>query len=596
MKNKILILPILLLVALVWSGGGVESAECLADLSNAPCDVSSSLELVPNTYVLNDSLQINITASDVFLDLNGSSIIGNWSGGILDEGSGSDTGIYVNNANFILSNGYLHNYKHAIKQRDSGGVNNFTIYNITFNMTFQALTLDRPNNNIYNNTFIDSQSDGIFAEGFDADNNLFENNTFIGGADGIDIGATADNSNNNTIRGNIFYNSFYKHGVHLEQSNNNLIENNTFYNMVSAITSGGLVSNTIIRYNTIYNITNETSNVCGDCKGIDYFATDGQDDNLTIYGNNITDVNVGMSFSNITNSSIYSNYITNSRLRAISLSTQESNNFSSNIFTNASEIRLSSLTGLDGNITTIFNNIFNNINPYFNLFSGTGNILKFEFNGNYGNFTTINQTGNGNGYIDFYSLTNALIYNTNGSIYGSSNINSNDGNINITLPPNNASYVLDNYKLNESETRANNPLSITGTTTTKTITSSLADTINATGILSIGSTLCRDITGVSYQSTGVDFNCSDATATITLNLNNIPNGASTVTISSGPSQYSDLRQALRSIMGGFTTFGTFFGTIFSSLGVYIILGIFTALLILILALRKKITKNGYGKE
>ena len=60
--------------------------------------------------------------------------------------------------------------------------------------------------------------------------------------------------------------------------------------------------------------------------------------------------------------------------------------------------------------------------------------------------------------IPIYDLSNALIYNTNGSIYGSSNIADNDGNINITLTPNNASYVLDNFNLTKGVKRENDPI------------------------------------------------------------------------------------------------------------------------------------------
>lgn len=62
--------------------------------------------------------------------------------------------------------------------------------------------------------------------------------------------------------------------------------------------------------------------------------------------------------------------------------------------------------------------------------------------------------------LEIYNLTNALIYNTNGTVYGSTTISNNDGNINITLPVANSSYVLDNFNLTEGVTRANSPLTL----------------------------------------------------------------------------------------------------------------------------------------
>lgn len=99
--------------------------------------------------------------------------------------------------------------------------------------------------------------------------------------------------------------------------------------------------------------------------------------------------------------------------------------------------------------------------------------------------------------------TNLLAFNKNGSIYGSSNINDNDGNINITLPPKNATYVLDNYNLTEGVTRENSPLWISSSTTTeKHIASNLTNTINTTVVLNVAD--CDTLGSISYTSdTGI---------------------------------------------------------------------------------------------
>ncbi len=101
--------------------------------------------------------------------------------------------------------------------------------------------------------------------------------------------------------------------------------------------------------------------------------------------------------------------------------------------------------------------------------------------------------------IGLSGLTNALIYNTNGSIYGSSTISDNDGNINITLTPNNASFVLDQFNLTEGITRTNSPLAFgTKTDNSIAITSTLAEPINTTIIFSIPN--CEAVGRITYTS------------------------------------------------------------------------------------------------
>jgi len=100
------------------------------------------------------------------------------------------------------------------------------------------------------------------------------------------------------------------------------------------------------------------------------------------------------------------------------------------------------------------------------------------------------------------NLSNALIFNTNGTVYGSTNIADNDGNINITLPPGNASYVLDNFNLTEGVTRENSPLWFSSSSdTSKHIASNLTDTVNITVVINVSD--C-DINRIVYTShTGI---------------------------------------------------------------------------------------------
>jgi len=116
-----------------------------------------------------------------------------------------------------------------------------------------------------------------------------------------------------------------------------------------------------------------------------------------------------------------------------------------------------------------------------------------------------------------YNLTNALIFNTNGSIYGSSNIADNDGNINITLTPNNASYVLDNFNLTEGVIRAHSPITFPSTdSNSKTITSTLTDSIIVNITFEVDN--CDEVSSVSLNGNPISYNCnSPLTITGTIN-------------------------------------------------------------------------------
>jgi hypothetical protein len=124
-----------------------------------------------------------------------------------------------------------------------------------------------------------------------------------------------------------------------------------------------------------------------------------------------------------------------------------------------------------------------------------------------------------------FNLTSALVFNTNGTIYGSSNIADNNGQLNITLPPNNASYVLDNYALIDGVIRQNDPLAFTvDTLYIRKISSSLNSTINITVQLSADCTTIGTISYVSHSGaykqnwTTGQYTCSNNLVT----LNNIP--------------------------------------------------------------------------
>jgi len=189
------------------------------------------------------------------------------------------------------------------------------------------------------------------------------------------------------------------------------------------------------------------------------------------------------------------------------------------------------------NISTTYNETHTNPDPVVlrtilgEGYMGSTSTIKMQFQvfNNYLYFKNVNDTTTYQ--TNIYNLTNALIYYSNNSIAGSSNINSNDGNINITLSPNNHSYILDNFNLTEGVSRIHSPLWFSSTTSTsKHIASNLTDTINATILFSVSS--CDEINSINYISnTGAynklitSYSCSDSIVTIS-NLEGIEQSSS----------------------------------------------------------------------
>jgi len=489
--------------------------------------ITEDTTFCPGTYNLNGTglsgdtiINIADSADNSIIDCNGAKFIGNYTPILLGIASGSQSLFYAeqNAINVTFKNCYIEYYRYGFTQFDQSGTKHFTFINMTFNHTSQALVLDQEGNKVYNSTFQDSTNDGIFAEGFGADNNWFEGNTFIGGADGIHISSTDDNSENNTIKGNTFHSSYAKHGVFISKSNNNLIENNLFYKLITSIASAGLSDNNIIRNNTIYNDWNGSCYSCGDCHSIQFYSTFGIDTNNTIENNTIYNTLNGIELRNITNTLIRYNNLTNISYRAIRIYTNGTYNLTNNWFSDINYIQSGHLNTATSS-SYLFNNIFLTPIKEYTFITRSGNFGIFSINIFNSNSTLFNSTSGGTNTIRFYNLTNALIYFSNNSIAGSSNIEDNDGNINITLPPNNYSYVLDNFNLTEGVTRENSPLWFSSASSTnKKIASNLTDTINATIVFNVDSCNIASINYFSntgaYDKLITSYSCSNNMVTI----------------------------------------------------------------------------------
>ncbi len=121
----------------------------------------------------------------------------------------------------------------------------------------------------------------------------------------------------------------------------------------------------------------------------------------------------------------------------------------------------------------------------------------------------------------------------------------NDSNGNFTIP------IIPQAQINESSGKSywmtndgdlvteTNKISISGTSTSKTITSTLADTITTTIVIEGGTTSdeeCDRLSSISYQGTtwsGSDARDKCSNEIITLNAQSVPSGVSTITIAYG---------------------------------------------------------------
>jgi len=220
------------------------------------------------------------------------------------------------------------------------------------------------------------------------------------------------------------------------------------------------------------------------------------------------------------------------------------------------------LFGITGGNTTL--DEFISYVTYFDLgYNDTSNpLFDFEFNENRGSisydtlgsgrngtitgaiwgndYTTwlrLDNLNNSNEIINFYSLNNALIYNSTKTIINSSTIiNNNDGNINITLRIGETIYVLDNFNLTEGANRTYSPLWFSySSSSVKHIASNLTDTINVTTVISVAENpayiyYMSDTGAYNYTLTRSNWTYDDTLKIITLNLTGIEPATSSNTL------------------------------------------------------------------
>ncbi|MDD5191968.1 MAG: LamG domain-containing protein [Candidatus Nanoarchaeia archaeon] len=157
------------------------------------------------------------------------------------------------------------------------------------------------------------------------------------------------------------------------------------------------------------------------------------------------------------------------------------------------------------------------------------NLFFNKYNPTTETYILLNNTNSTDSYmLQIYNLTNALIYYSNNSIAGSSNINSNDGDINITLTPSNYSYVLDNFNMTEGTSREKSPVWFSYSDgNIRNISSNLTDTINNLTVIINTSVIPSSPRFTSHTGaynktySSSEYNYNTTTNLLTLNISGI---------------------------------------------------------------------------
>ena len=497
----------------------VSAVECNADLfggNGSSCTISSNLffNVTQDFYInVSGSSAISFAANNIHLDCNGSTINGNYT-----LTTGSDGIITNGRDNLTISNcnvkGYYRNINLKNTENSSiinitafGGVNNFYAENVQRTSFYNLYSYDSIAEGFY---LLTSLID-IYINNYNANNsgtkgfrsygstiNFYLNNSYVFGSS--TDGFAFENNNTNLILSNITssYNNvnFYMENLtnvqflnlrslHSRSSvdgsfadytggKNVLVDNFYAYNTSGHGIANKYMDGFILRNSYFEKIGNGSAGGYG----IDFY---GGGNNITIYNNTIITANNGIVFSmaddrNGTNILVYNNTVSNIHYYGIYFNGITNGTSIDNKLNNIT-IRCFSVSTGSYNINVVggeCNNslgyyLLTNVNSYEVLFDNVNNNNDFNnisvsdsnvtfYNLPYKDYSVFQSNGIGLSYIFLYNQTNALIYNTNGSIYGSSNIADNDGNINITLTPNNASYVLDDYNWTLGVTRENDPL------------------------------------------------------------------------------------------------------------------------------------------
>lgn len=438
--------------------------------------------------------------------------------------------------NYNFTNNYLSDFGDAGIGLDLGSINTTINYNVFNNIKSIPIVISSSNNTIVignnaTNYGWNTGNNGYCIDGVDETNGLLiENNICINGSTGITISLT-DLSNSGG-------------GV--------ILRNNKIINMtrigygiaISNLESGGFISeNDYIDNALLRGISLRTSN--------NVTVT-----NLTMKNNKALDLLVDQ--------------IINVTINNLTIENNAPNTFD---IVNSSNILISNSL-IDSN-EDYFGQFYTDVSYNVNFSNVLGwrfyfqNVTDLEFNIS-SERMYYKSDGSTTNIIQQNSLTSALAYNTNGSVLCGGLAT---GNCNITLPPGNASYVLDSYVLNESNERTASPLNFTSSTSfEKTLGSSLVD--NVTVPVSFVVDHC-DITSLTYtpesgSQVSPSYTCANDMVLTNVNVTSLSTNNQFLLTYQFPDTVNGFCQ---NVLDGYESFGPFIPVFFALLGIVVLIGI-----------------------
>lgn len=524
-------------------------------------------KICPNSFNYNGSFLVQSTYNNTYINFTGSYFYGNDSGTLMQfnainnitiEGLNASGYNYVirtvgvNGFNFF--NGWLNTRRNGWLLIDS--TNNTHIYNSKFGYFNNSNTIGgiyfrfSAVNITLENSFLKNVTDGgaiRFYNITNGNNINVINNSIIGGSSKL---IEIINSNNILIKDNNLSDSnnnfdSYNVGIHIysykgiDFSQNISINNNSFLDIgCTGILSQGVnnlnIFNNYFNYN--YNLSSSRNSNCGyeGITAIDLASIwkTWTSDNTENVSDTVRDIlNYSSTNVNISGNSI-NNYPVLLRASSPINLTNDLNNYWFRSFASPSYLMPKQDYYLSDNFSYVFTTFNETIgNPVilrdilgvgYPGYSTGKQKMYFKIYNNYLYFENGNETLSYNSSL--FNQTNSLIYFSNGSV-ACSDIATCDGNINITIQPNNYSYVLDNFNVTEGVIRQFSPISVSGISTSKTITSTLSQGVNASVILIVA----KCPISATYQSISYTYDsCSGGQ--VTYSLKDIPNGNSIITL------------------------------------------------------------------
>lgn len=431
----------------------------------------------------------------------------------------------------VVQGNYLYNNKSSTILMDNASYNTFLLNNVSsVNNTAFRLQVNSSHNNFTNNFAISSYIYGFDLD--DSDFNILKDNYAISNFTQTGNAIRLMNSANNILNNNSCL-SFNSSAIFISKGS----ENNTLiYNVANSTKGNGIIilnGDNNILYNN-YGYSNNT--------GVGIFIWNSSYNNLTSnYGRSFLRNGIKLAdqsnYSYLYNNTGITEYTTfPNYYSGINLFKSSHNNLTNNYGVSFDAVGINLEYALNNTLTSnlgegdyagiqltlnssynlLINNIINSSNSTgFSVINSFNNSIFSNYS--YSSYFVTNTLQSIN-YL--YNMTNTLLHNGTNICNGSNNnINLNDGNINLTLNPGDFCYILNNYILEESTPKTNEPFNISKTTVsdivTYSITSDILDSVTIPINLNLTTADCDNIGSLTITTKGsvpITYESADATS------------------------------------------------------------------------------------